>query len=755
MANIKGSAARRRSSALQAFFFSAGLLPALAACGGGGGGGGSSGTRVPSGTISRVFLGPAEYNFNYGLAAINASGAYATGRTGAGVKVAVIDSGIDVANPEFQGAIDPASTNIVTGDSADVQDQGGHGTAVAGVIRAARNGWDTHGVAYGATLLVVRSDIPGSCATRCSFANSDLANATNYAVANGAKVINYSLGGATPAPAFASALATASASAVLVLAAGNSAGADPIDPALSVAAAGQGIAVGAVDSTNTIASFSNRAGIAKDFFLVAPGVSIATTSIGGGASYWNGTSFSAPHVAAAAAVLYEAFPFMTPAQVVDALLRSARDLGDPGTDEIYGRGLVDLGAAMEPLGALSVPTGGSVSGPAADLGATGVRLGAAFGDALANAALLRQVAVLDMYGRPYGADLSDRVQRTASAPDLREWLRPARERAGVSVDLGGHAQVSLQTETRRTTAADSGDDPAASDGRFAIRAALGNGYEIGAARGRGLDAVLGFSGAAAGFAEAPIAGHAFASPFLTMAAQGEAMAVGAPLGPLTLRLGLASQSADPQGATAVAPTRTTVGEIGYTARNGAALKVQLGQLREAETLLESSGTGALALGAGARTGFVGLYGSAPLSSASEIVASFTTGLSAPGGSGDGLLRDVSTLRSDAFSLGVFTRGAFADADRLGFVLSQPLRTAAGAATLDVPVGRTLAGDVVRASERVGLVPSGREIDAEIQYAIAFGERQSLLLDLMLQLEPGHDADADPALVGGLRYRLQL
>jgi subtilisin family serine protease len=205
-------------------------LGGLGSCGGGGGSGSATIGSLPSSSFETQ-----EYSSSYGLGAIHASSAYAEGATGQGVIVAVIDTGIDVDHPEFAGAIHPDSTDIVTDDPQFLDDQDGHGTAVAGVIGARRNGALTHGVAYQSRLLAVRADAIGSCGTMagCAFTPADVANATDHAVDHNADVINYSLGGASVLdPILEDALERAVDGGVtLVLAAGNEGALEPTFPA--------------------------------------------------------------------------------------------------------------------------------------------------------------------------------------------------------------------------------------------------------------------------------------------------------------------------------------------------------------------------------------------------------------------------------------------------------------------------------------------------------------------------------------------
>ena len=134
--------------------------------------------------------------------------------------------------------------------------------------------------------------------------------------------------------------------------------------------AGQWLAVVATDSSNVIASFSNGCGDAKTYCLAAPGVSINSTydtndtrdTDGDGYHAINGTSMAAPHVAGAIAVLKQRWPNLTAAEIVTLLLDNATDLGASGTDDVYGRGLLNLDASSASSGTLqtaSVNTDGS------------------------------------------------------------------------------------------------------------------------------------------------------------------------------------------------------------------------------------------------------------------------------------------------------------------------------------------------------------------------------------------------------------
>ena len=146
---------------------------------------------------SAEFTRTSIYGGSTGLAQINAAPAYALGASGAGVTIGIIDTGIDMNNSEFAGAISNASINIVTGlrDAASLNSGvNPHGTWVAGVLGARMNNDLTMGVAWGSTLLAIRTDtITPGCASGC-FEAGNIATAIKYAADNNAKIVNMSFG---------------------------------------------------------------------------------------------------------------------------------------------------------------------------------------------------------------------------------------------------------------------------------------------------------------------------------------------------------------------------------------------------------------------------------------------------------------------------------------------------------------------------------------------------------------------------------
>jgi subtilisin family serine protease len=305
----------------------------------------------------------------YGLSRLGATAAWDTSR-GAGVVVAVVDTGVDYTHPDIDGnvwinsgeiagnGIDDdhngfiddvrgwdfvgASVGAPTPDN-DPIDRAGHGSHVAGTIAAeGNNGVGVVGVAFAARVLIAKGfdDSAGGV-------DSFLASAVVYATDQGADVINASWGG-PPSQTIQDAVAYAhSHGVVFVAAAGN----DTQDANLTTPSGlPQAITVSATDSSDQLASFSN---FGSKIDVAAPGVDILSLEAGtGGYRLLSGTSMAAPHVSGVAALILAAHPTFTVEQVRQVLRTTATDLGAPGKDPSFGYGRVSAAGAVLASGAL-------------------------------------------------------------------------------------------------------------------------------------------------------------------------------------------------------------------------------------------------------------------------------------------------------------------------------------------------------------------------------------------------------------------
>lgn len=236
------------------------------------------------------------------------------GSRGQGVTIEVVDSGVDLDHPEFSGRL-LEGFDFVDMDRTP-EDDFGHGTHVAGILAGADDGAGVWGIAPEAWILPVRVlDNNGSGN------NANVAAGIRWAADQGVDVINLSLGGGFNQEVYDAIRYAHGKGAVLVMAAGNDGAAQPAYPGRF--ASSYGIAVGAVNSAGTMASWSNRAGSTPLTYVSAPGVEINSAFKDNSYKVWSGTSMAAPQVAGLAALLLGIDPTLTNTAVERLISASA------------------------------------------------------------------------------------------------------------------------------------------------------------------------------------------------------------------------------------------------------------------------------------------------------------------------------------------------------------------------------------------------------------------------------------------------
>ena len=172
---------------------------------------------------------------------------------------------------------------------------------------------------------------------------------------------------------------------------------------------------GTID-TSQISSFSNRAGTGAQYYLTALGYDDRAPDETGRQYLWSGTSFSAPTISGAVALLAQAFPNLQGGDIVDILLSTGDDLGAAGTDPVFGRGRLNIARAMQPIGATSLAS----SETPVSLADNG-ELPAASGDATGGASF--GAIILDGYDRAYVMNLAATLQRAEQEQPLSRSLQ--------------------------------------------------------------------------------------------------------------------------------------------------------------------------------------------------------------------------------------------------------------------------------------------------------------------------------------------
>jgi hypothetical protein len=269
---------------------------------------------------------------------------------GANVTIAVIDSGIDVKHPELVNSI---------GDTFDAlgskEGPHAHGTGIAGAMVAHAR---LMGSAPEARILAIRAF--GTTPSGAESTSYVILKGLDYAAEHGAQIVNMSFAGPRDPVIERAIAATAAKGIVLVAASGN---AGPKSPPLYPAANPNVIAVSATDAQDRLFAASNRG---NHIAISAPGVDIFLPAPDEKYQMTSGTSFAAAYVTGIAALVLERNPALKPEEVRTILTRTARDLGAPGRDDLFGAGEADAYAAVSAAAAPAPPVAVVPDRPAAE-----------------------------------------------------------------------------------------------------------------------------------------------------------------------------------------------------------------------------------------------------------------------------------------------------------------------------------------------------------------------------------------------------
>jgi len=680
------------------------------------------------------------------------------------VRVAVVDSGFKLDHPELQGTFSAAQEFASTGTIEDNVFR--HGTYVAQVLAG-----NTVGATDNATLLLAKAaDRFGDIYT------NTILDATSWALNNGARVVNYSLApvydfiandflGQTFARALTS---SGSLGAVMVMSAGNiSPNGSTYNEALGnistqVYSPGTffgdddrynaiSLIVGAIDASGNRQPYSFYPGEIAEVqsrFLVAT-APYTVKSVSGTSDYsFNGTSATAPQVSAAAAEVLYRWPHLSAQQVSSILLATADRSFNP--DNLYaintcgstgnincglyyfGQGKLDANKALsQPLGTTQLLSGASVGDGGYMVQSTALTLPAAFGDALHGQTL--NAAMFDGYGRDFRFNLGSLIRTTQSAGP-REWMQSLGER------VHDHQQDQWQMRTAFSA------DGQLQSSRLAW--GLGSGVHMHWQRGsgRGFDAL----------AQDP-------SPLLSLASD-DALRPYAALDRLGLRwqfhprtaVEARSTIAHPGSASssvATASAQRHEAQLAWQPSAGTRWRLGYAVTREDQALLGRSGQGALALDRSLAQAISlrldhGLADQWRLFGAAELGA-----LQVQGRTGYLQMDQATTSQWQAGLVWSDLEGR----SQWALALSQPLRVEQAAAQFDLPVGRTLDGQVIRQRQSVSLAPSGRQLNLEMAWQQALGGRTGQPGTLGLHAIYAHDAghmagQRDWSLLGSYRLR---
>ena len=531
---------------------------------------------------------------------------------------------------------------------------------------------------------------------------------------------------------------------------------------------GQVLAVTAIDDDGRLASYANRCGrVASDwgrnrsvadydgrhYCLAAPGGGEKETGFltaGPGNDEYgkaSGTSFAAPVVAGAFAILKERFRNnLNDKQIIFRLVDTADNgdyTGEDGVDysevDIYGAGLLDLDAAIGTVGTTRVSTAGNINdGIGYDFDATLLSSSAAFGDALQRALRTREIAAFDELDAPFWYPLSSLVTTTSSRETLRKRQARLLERDNGPVGTAFGGRLAL-TSTRVGSSEQ-------------VDMSLRQPVDIPGAQAELLLTAGDLSTAPFGLHE----DKSFAHPYLHFADEGVGLGGSLQLGAGRLTaMGFTSGGAPASGDI---PVTARGGLIEYALEPfaGVAFGMQAGAMMEESRALGLLPEGGFGEMGESSTAFAGVSLDGKLKDSWHFRASMIFGRTNLDTPSIGLLATSSTLASSAFRFALEGSDVLLDADRVDIFVAQPLRIESGEADFIIPVGRTPAGLITR--ERisgVSLEPGGRELEFGARYEMKLREDIIATGGVGIVHEGGHSKQQETELYGLANLRFHF
>lgn len=761
------------------FYVGAGLVGVAAAAGGGGGGGGSDSgggfTRPPTSTdVDPTAFRTSEFYGNAAgaglseaadsefLSIINAEFAYARGYTGTGQKIAILDSGLDTDHIEFSDSAN-APDKVVAADLVGSDLQGSdndpnhgansdHGTNVASVAAGTKDGNGMHGVAYGSQIIGYRMGVDGignELSINGAFTDEVVADA----IGKGVKIFNLSFGlptrdqfgnpteNATDAdqdkmegrftgafvaggginPAMTTMVNNITTNeAILVMAAGNNYTTESsISTALPLHFTDmQGHFVNVValnQAGNSIASYSNHCGITKDYCIASPGTNLMLANDGGNYQLNSGTSFAAPTVSGAVAVVNQAFG-LSADRTLNILFKTATDMGAAGVDDVYGHGLLNLDKATAPgADLIALSSSSSVS-----FNNTKVTTSGAF----ANLAVPNFVIEDELY-RTFKVNGNNLKVAKEDNFDLQKREKSfAKEKKVVTKKLTNGLTTSfVMSNSSGTEALDSFDHMSVA-GEY-----------------KNIDILFGFTNTP-GVELNDIAkssnllqDNALANPYLNLAEKGFVATSAYPLSDnLNFQTSVFFGDIENSDNKNLGKSTSAIAKLIYNYTDDTKFSFESGFLNEKHTVLGSKFEGALALADDNYTYFTGLTAKTKLTAKLDVFANAYIGVTKAEKADASLVSNVSDIVSRAASIGA--QYNITDKKAAGLVFSQPLKVENGDLSMTYVRGGNIDKGYQNSKLTQDLSPKASQLDVQAFYKEKLTEKSNLNIGFL------HSINAD-------------
>ena len=698
-----------------------------------------------------------EYNFidQPNLAQIGVTEALHDTLDGSGFGIAIFDSEVDTGHIDLSG-----KTRSFYPYSGSYGDPDFHGTHVSGIAGAAANGLGIAGVAPGASLfsyaLFDDYDWVAYDGGRAALSHLRLMNALGANII----AINMSYGpkreGDLFMPKEVYFLDNYTDEAVIVRAAGNDGVRLKRESYRESAPENLGhiLIVGSVDANNQISSFSNQAGNAcfgrtnncdfeskiRNFFIVAPGDEILSDYPDQRLAWASGTSMAAPHVAGAVALIaqnaLEKHTPLTPTQLASLIKESATDLGAPGADTVYGWGLLNVPAALGPVGGTVLLTSETITAKTGRRPETRDAVFSSWGystTSVSSRSLLTGLVVFDAYGRPFEVNADAFVNDAEPSLSERglEALGLVSQQKTVDIDNGDTAMLAWNA---------TGIDGETSS---ALRMVTG-----------GTELSIGIGAPELFLSDVPSANRAAAPQrfsqimFSSLGEAGDLFGRSVSMGlgtKLTDRLSgnifAITESAldtrthglaitDPLAENDVEADFAAVG-LSYRVAEGWSVGSSYAVLRERGSVAGMVSEGALSLGEEALTKFQGVNITGDIDETWSLAAFYTRATIDSSGTAGSLFDPADGWNGDHYGVMFDAKNLVRDNSLLRFSLVKPLQITSGTMSLRVPVGREFDGTVNYERRSTGFDGSAMPLEAGVTYLAETGYGTfGLTLDLV-------------------------
>ncbi|MGH7088500.1 MAG: S8 family serine peptidase, partial [Stellaceae bacterium] len=519
----------------------------------------------------------------------------------------------------------------------------------------------------------------------------------------------------------------------------------------------------AITPGGTLASYSNACGATAAYCLAAVGgpVSVAVSTAVSSTGYvlsnapnaYLGTSFATPAVTGAIALLMSAAPNITAQQALQILFMTANKSGAYAQAALYGQGVIDLNAAMQPVGEPVVSAQGVASAP---LAATALTLGGAFGTGPMRALATTPLTVQDSFARGFVVPLGSRLGPAAPSFDAPERVALFGKADRVLFDDGASRFALVQSADPRI------ESPDRSGLRFVARERIGGAVTLRVAAGVDPARLLpsGSEGATAGLTRNLLAPGAAANPYLALI--DKPLAAGAEVKLGAMRAAMVSAVGEPilpAGITeqpGAPPPRIFASDVEAEYRLGLAglLRLDGGAMIESNTLLGTYGSGSARMNR-SETWFAGIGGEWQLNQSTTLAAGFHAGLSAADGAPGSIVQSAANIGSFAAGLGVVGRDWLRQGDKVTLGVALPLRAVSGHSDLLVPTTVNLDGSVTPRAVEIGMNADGSELDLQGAWTVPVAERAELTSGLLLRKDADNIRGAPLEAVAAVRVDLRF